>query len=147
MRVESAFLAEGVTSDIRGAMGLVGFNQRVLGANVLPFSFRQTLVVSLIHEAEAPDVTAAKPGLLTIQFLDPEGGLSFAATQAIPGQEHRNPSLPIFTNFAIELPLSGRLHGKYTLVVNWECDGEFQKLELPLLILSKEDLDSLTSVG
>jgi hypothetical protein len=147
VRIESAILAEGVVADIRGAMTIVGFNQRVVGAPNLPFGFRQTLVLTLIEDPEPDgqaDVSLGRDGLLTVRVLDPAGAVRFSASQLIPASGRRVLNVPAIANVALEIPISGETHGVYKVQVEWKSpSGDEESRDIPITVLSSGELGEI----
>ncbi|MEU5999072.1 hypothetical protein ABZ837_14730 [Streptomyces sp. NPDC047197] len=119
MKIDNILLAEGVTGDIRGAMTLVGYNQRVVKVPSLPFSFKQVLVVSLRGEVEN-----SSPAQLSVNLVPPEGGSAFAFTQQVQLPTPTAKDVPSFTNIAMDIPFAGISYGLYEIKVSWREVGQ-----------------------
>jgi hypothetical protein len=66
MNTDLLVLAEGVTADARGALTLVGVNQRAIVAASMPFSVKQKVVISLTTRRRGQTGTYSKsflPGI------------------------------------------------------------------------------------
>ncbi|MFJ9900164.1 hypothetical protein ACIQPR_43230 [Streptomyces sp. NPDC091280] len=134
MRVEHVLLTEGVGADIRNAMTLIGFNQRVINAHAVPFSFRQTLVIGLIDDSE--DDGVAPSGQLAINLVNPQGVAVFALNQAIQLNQRSRKDVPGFTNIAMDVQFSGSVRGRYTLQLTWQdAVGEAEKHEISVYVV------------
>ncbi|WP_405425213.1 DUF6941 family protein [Streptomyces erythrochromogenes] len=122
MKIEHVLLAEGVAADIRGALTIVGFNQRVINTPSLPFNFRQTLVVTLTDEAEGDQ--QAQSAQISVSLTSPEGTAAFAFTQMVQIPVKPGKGVPVLTNIAIDVPFSGVSYGNYKVKVSWQQAGE-----------------------
>ncbi|MGW2333974.1 DUF6941 family protein [Streptomyces sp. NPDC001685] len=139
MKIDHVLLAEGVVGDIRGALTLVGYNQRVINSPNLPFSFKQTLVVSLTGKADE-SVSAQ----LTINLVTPEGGSVFAFTQNVQMTAPGSKIAPSITNIAMDIPFSGVSYGVYRLNVLWRQVGEdVDEREIEVFIVDPADAGSV----
>lgn len=140
MRCDLFVLAEGVTADARGALTLVGVNQRTIVAPSLPFPIRQKVVISLTDEADGP---AGHPfeelpdGDLTIRVTDPSGTLQFAINQGFKMPKVDVPAgAPQIVNIIADIVLSGTSHGEYLAQATFRTtdDEEFAK-EFPIYVI------------
>ncbi|MFE6091182.1 hypothetical protein ACFQ7M_04235 [Streptomyces massasporeus] len=141
MNIDYVLLAEGVTADIRGAMTLVGYNQRVVNSPTLPFSFKQTLVVSLSGE-----MTKGAQAQLSVNLNTPEGGSAFAFTQPVQVPSPTLKGIPASTNIAMDIPFTGVSYGAYKLKVAWrEAGQEAEERELELFVVNPAELTNQAS--
>jgi hypothetical protein len=147
VKIENAFLVEGVALDIRGAMTLVGFNQRVVAPPSLPSAFRQTLMLSLIDEVGPEAVPEGSiAGQLGLTLVDPGGVTAFAFTQGVPLQPKQRPELPTYTNIAIEIPFSCNSYGVYALTIKWHLAGaDVEERQIDVLVLDPQDAGEMGS--
>ncbi|MFF7521169.1 DUF6941 family protein [Streptomyces pseudovenezuelae] len=132
MNIDAALLAEGATGDIRGAITLVGYNQRVVNAPTLPFSFKLTLVVSLSGETEK-----ASQAQISVNLESPEGESAFAFSQPVQLPASTVKGVPSFTNIAMDIPFTGVSYGVYRLTASWrEAGQEAQDREIEVFVVN-----------
>lgn len=117
MRVEQVLLAEGVTNDSRGALSLIGVNQRVIASPNLPVNIRLQCVVMLTDEVADEDRTfdESAPGNVSIEVLRPDGTTAFAVTQPIVRVQKRFVDLPVLINVISGIVVTGTTHGVFML--------------------------------
>lgn len=140
MRCDLFVLAEGVTADARGALTLVGVNQRTIVAGSLPFPVRQKVVISLTDEDQGPDghmFEELPDGDLTIRVTDPSGTLQFAINQGFKMPKVDRPAgAPQIVNIIADIVLSGTSYGKYTAQATFRTtDAEEFAKEFPIYVV------------
>jgi hypothetical protein len=116
-------LAEGVVADIRGALTLVGINQRVLAPTILPFVIKQRLVVVIsdeIPESKGSEFGQAPDGVVSIQVFDPAGEDIFLAREVIKlPAEKKWEDLPLVVNMIMDVDVRGASYGVYLIEVTY----------------------------
>jgi hypothetical protein len=131
VEIENVLLAEAAVADIRGAMTLVGYNQRVVNSPNLPFSFKQTLIITLRGEVET-----GSHAQLSVNLTSPEGDSAFAFAQQVPIPPPASKGVPSFINIAMDIPFSGNSYGTYSLKVTWrEMGQESQGRDIDIFVL------------
>jgi hypothetical protein len=134
-------LAEGVTSDARGALTLVGVNQRAVSVDSLPFRITQKVVVGFTDESpESPGLFSdgTPSGDLSIDVKDPAGNSQFTINQsfAIPKQPKPRPDVPQFSYIVADVVISGASHGIYIAEVAYRrVSGEVESRRFPIYIV------------
>lgn len=140
MRCDLFVLAEGVTADARGALTLVGVNQRVIVAGSLPFSVRQKVVISLTDETQGPLGQAFEDfpnGDLSALVTDPAGTRQFVINQSFKVPKENPPEgLPKIANIIADIVISGTTYGEYTARVSFRTtDGDEEAREFPIYVV------------
>ncbi|MFJ8626254.1 hypothetical protein ACIRD3_25925 [Kitasatospora sp. NPDC093550] len=121
MKIDHVILAEGAAADLRGALTLVGVNQRVVNAPSLPFSFKQSLAITFTSGPASTANEAAQNGQLSVAVTGPGGDTTFAVSTAIPIAPSARKDAPSIGHILLELPISGTSHGTYRVSVTWEA--------------------------
>ncbi|MBO0801594.1 MAG: hypothetical protein J2P25_00750 [Nocardiopsaceae bacterium] len=140
MKCDLFVLAEGVTADARGALTLVGVNQRAIATASLPFSVRQKIVISLTDEVEGPaghEFAKLPDGDLTIRVTDPSGTPQFAISQNFKMPKEDMPAMmPKIANIIADIVISGTSYGEYTAQTTFRTtDGEEFSREFPIYVV------------
>jgi hypothetical protein len=141
MKCDIFVLAEGVTNDARGALTLVGVNQRAVSVNSLPFHVIQKVVIGFTDESpESPGLflDGTPSGDLSIRVQDPTGNSQFAINQSfqIPNPLKPQADLPQFSYIVADVVISGDLPGTYIAEVSYRCiSGEVEIRKFPLYIV------------
>jgi hypothetical protein len=145
VRYDLFVLAEGVTGDARGALALVGVNQRAISVGSLPFSIRPKVVIGFTDEASSVtghDFTDVSGGELSIKVTAPDGNLRFAADQPfqVPIVQKQREDLPYFGYVIADVPISGTLFGVYTAEVSYRpTSGEAECRTFPVYIVPSQE--------
>lgn len=140
MRCDLFVLAEGVTADARGALTMVGVNQRVIVAGSLPFSVRQKIVISLTDEMQGPhghDFEELPDGDLSIRVTDPSGDPQFAISQGFKMPQENLPEQgPKIANIVADVVVSGTTFGEYTVAATFRtADGGEVAKNFPIYVV------------
>lgn len=114
MKLGPVVIAEGAVADARGAVTLVGVNQRAIVAQKFPFLVKVVVYVSVSDEDE--DNSDEEPKL-TIEVVTPKGEVQFSITHNIPRVAKPLPSLPQVANVAVDTLVSAEEPGKYSIEV------------------------------
>jgi hypothetical protein len=122
-------LAEGVTNDARGALTLVGINQRVVSPATLPFRSTFKAVVGITDEIggpDGPDFEVLPDGELRVRVSDPSGVPQFAVSQVFKmPQDKSQGMIPIVVNIIADVVVSGDSYGTYSADISYRfTDGE-----------------------
>lgn len=133
MKIDHVVLAEGAAADVRGALTLVGFNQRVINVPAIPFTFKQVLIVSfVVMPGEEPSA-----GTISVTLLTPSGGTGFALTHPIPAAVQPAKDVPAIGNLALELPITGDEPGTYEVHVTWQAPNKQpESRQIPIYVNS-----------
>ena len=133
-------LAEGATNDVRGALALVGVNQRVIAPGTLPFNIKQRLVMTLSDEM--PDSSGREfghisGGIVSLRVLDPAGSATFVTSEDIKvPKEKRWLDLPLVINIIMDVDIKGDSYGIYIVEVTYKpSDSEELTRRFPLYIV------------
>jgi hypothetical protein len=133
-------LAEGAVNDARGALTLVGVNQRVLAPSALPFMIKQRLVLILSDEipGSTGDFGHVPGGTISIQVLDPTGSITFSANEEIKVQANKRwLDLPLVVNLIMEVDINGNSWGVYVIEVKYTpTDSDELMHRLPLYVVN-----------
>lgn len=141
MKCDIFVLAEGVTNDARGALALVGINQRAISVESLPFRITQKVVIGFTDESpESPGLFSDETpsGDLSINVQDPAGNSQFTINQSfkIPSPPKPRPDVPQFSYIVADVVVSGASHGIYTAEVSYRCtSGEVESRKFAIYIL------------
>jgi hypothetical protein len=141
MKCDIFVLAEGATNDARGALALVGVNQRAISVDSLPFRITQKVVIGFTDESqESPGTFSDETpsGDLSINVQDPAGNSQFSVNQSfkIPRVPKPRPDVPQFSYIVADVFISGASHGIYTAEVTYRCvSGEVESRKFALYIL------------
>lgn len=141
MKCDIFALAEGVTNDARGALTLVGLNQRAISVDSLPFRITQKVVIGFTDESSQSPGTISDEtpsGDLSIDVQDPAGKSQFNLNQSfkIPRVPKPRPDVPQFSYIVADVVISGESHGIYTAEVSYRCvTGEVESRKFTLYIL------------
>jgi hypothetical protein len=151
MRVEQIFLAEAAVTDSRGALALIGVNQRVLVIPAMPFSIGLRCVVTLTDEVAGTigrEFDRQTNGNISVGVVDPEGRTTFSVTQMVGGPEKRFADLPTILNAISDLSITGTSYGIYGVQINFSAvDGGAQEQTIPIYVIPQPtftDSDSST---
>jgi hypothetical protein len=110
-------LAEGATNDARGAMAVVGVNQRVIPVVALPFSSSQRVVMTLTDEIAGSDgheFDKLFEGSVSINVISPSGTPTFTTNEDVKFDVDKQwVDLPLVANIVIEVNITGDTHGVY----------------------------------
>jgi hypothetical protein len=141
MKCDIFVLAEGVTNDARGALTLVGVNQRAISVDSLPFRITQKVVIGFTDESpESPGLFSDEPpsGDLTINVRDSGGNSQFTINQSfkIPQPPKPRPDVPQFSYIVADVVISGASHGIYIADVSYRClSGEVETRQFAVYIV------------
>jgi len=129
MKCDLFVLAEGVTNDARGALTLVGINQRVISPAALPFRATFKAVVGITDEIDGPDgpdFEVLPDGELRVRVIDPSGTSQFAVSQIFKmPQEKPQDKIPTVVNIIADVVVSGDSYGTYSADIAYRfADGE-----------------------
>ena len=130
MKLEWAFLAEGVGRDSRGVITVIGLNQNVLIPLELP---TKTTRVMILHLTDVePEQTLG----FTMKVTDPAGEpLAIHGGEMKIGQP-QFPDLPIAADIPVDLVISAASYGTYTVEVEFkEPGGETQSISEQLFVM------------
>lgn len=141
MKCDIFALAEGVASDARGALTLVGVNQRAISVNSLPFRVTQKVVLGFTDES-ADSLghlsDEALSGELSISVTDPAGNSQFTINQSfqIPKVPKPWTEIPQFSYIVADMIVSGTTHGVYTADISYRrVSGEVEDRKFALYIV------------
>jgi hypothetical protein len=127
MNFDTVVLAEGVTTDSRGAFTVVGLNQRVIALRQLPTQVRLTLLAIFSDEADDQQEGFASPARnikVAVTLRSPSGSVMFAATSGpVPQAPKQWQDLPGFGNFIVDLPLVAETTGVHRVEIDLEEDN------------------------
>lgn len=147
MKFDLVALAEGATTDARGALALVGMNQRVVSPPTFPAQLKQTIAVLITDETEdgfAEDSAAE----LEVQLVDVAASTQprFALTVGLASSPKPWSDLPQFRNFVTDIPFVAEHPGVYELRVvlrtgNEQLDSALRRIYVtdPALVASTPD--------
>jgi hypothetical protein len=140
MRVEYVLVAEAATNDLRGALALIGVNQRALIGPKLPFNAQLRVVIMLTDEtdeAEGQGFEESRNAQLSINVIDPEGDSRSAWNEPVNlPTEKRWVDLPMLANVIVDVPIRGNAYGIYLIEVRYTpSDDEEQKKRIPLYVV------------
>jgi len=141
MKCDIFVLAEGVASDARGALTLVGLNQRAISVNSLPFRVTQKVVLGFTDESTDSLGRLSDEDLggeLSIRVVDPAGNSQFTINQSfkIPKVPKPTPNLPQFSYIVADIVVSGAMHGAYTADISYQFTcGEVEGKKFALYIV------------
>lgn len=121
MALDFLMLVEAAVNDGRGALALVGVNQRVIAPTTLPFNIKQRLIMAFSDEM--PDSSGQEfgdipGGVVSIRVLDPAGSATFATSEEIKlPVEKRWLDLPLVANVIMDVDIKGDSYGVYIVEV------------------------------
>jgi hypothetical protein len=122
MKFDSVLLAEGVTTDARGAFAVVGLNQRLIAVKELPTQIKLTLLAIFSDEPQDPDEDFVKPAgkiKVVVTLYNPGSVVIFTAASVPVEQAPKEwQDLPGFGNFIFDLPLVAETTGIYRVDVD-----------------------------
>lgn len=136
-------LAENAANDSRGALTLVGLNQRVIAPLSLPFDFNQRLVIGVSDElknSSGSEFGQVPDGVISIKVLDPSGDAVFVTNEEVklPG-EKRWLDLPLLANVVVDLNFRCNTYGIYVIeITHTPSDSEEQMRRFPVYIVSHQ---------
>lgn len=122
MRIESVLLAEGVTTDARGALAVIGLNQNIFPTATLPAATKRAI---LAHIVEDPGIM--QPNMrfsFSLKVSDPKGNVILAQTASVAVGQVPWPSLPATTDLPLELALNLSEYGAYRFEVEIQPPGD-----------------------
>jgi hypothetical protein len=138
-------LAEAAAVDARGALTLIGVNQRVLAPATIPFNIKQRLIGTLTDElpesaghgfGEIPD------GIVSVRVINPEGDTTFSASEEValpPSAKKRWADLPLTANLIVEIDIKGDSYGVYVVEVTYKpIDSAEKTRRIPLYIVAPD---------
>ena len=141
MKCDIFVLVEGAANDARGALTLVGVNQRAISVDSLPFRITQKVVIGFTDESPgSPGIFSDETpsGDLSINVQDPAGKSQFTINQTfkIPRPPKPRPDVPQFSYIVADVVISGASHGIYTAEVSYRCvSGEVESRKFILYIV------------
>lgn len=144
MRVDKILLVEAAANDLRGALTLVGVNQRVFFFPILPFRFQLRAVIMLTDEVEGSDGKEFEDfpeSQLDINVIDPEGVPSFSWVEQIRlDHEKKWVDLPLLAAVVSDVTVSGNTHGVYVIEVRFSVPGQEEFIgRFPIYITPQPD--------
>jgi len=125
MRIDFAALAEGVTSNSRGLLAVVGLNQRLITVPSLPQIF-QLFQVSIVTDEGADGTLDYEPERcsVAVDLRDPDGKQTFRMAQGVMTVDKQFPELPAYWNIITGIPVHATRYGRYVVVVELSQDEE-----------------------
>lgn len=132
-------LAEGAVNDARGALALVGVDQRVLAPSAFPFNIRQRVILILSDEIPGVigDFGNAPGGTVALQVLDPSGSITFSVNEEIKVPANKRwLDLPLVVNLIMDVDIKGDSYGVYVIEVKYTpTDSDEMTHRLPLYVV------------
>jgi hypothetical protein len=149
MRLDLVVLAEAATNDTRGALALIGVNQRVVVPTALPFSLKQRVVMMFSDDAgETPGegFDEVLDGDISIKVFDPSDVQRFAWNQELKlPTEKRWVDLPLIANIIVDVDLSGDSYGVYIVEVSFKsADSREDVRRFPVYVVGPQVATSET---
>jgi hypothetical protein len=142
-------LAEGAVNDGRGALTLVGVNQRVLAPSAFPFLIKQRLVIILSDEVlgSIGEFGHVPDGLVSVQVLDPDGSITFSLSEEIKVPSNKRwLDLPLVVNLIMDVDIKGDICGVYVVEVKYvPTNSDELTHHLPLYVVQPNVLISPVS--
>lgn len=146
MRLDQVLLVEAAANDLRGALTLVGANQRVLTFPALPF--RVQLRAVLMFTDEMPDADGAafeesRDIHVSINVIGPEGISGYISNQPVSlPAEKKWVDLPLMATIVADVIIAGDSYGIYLVEIRSAAVGQDEQVRrIPVYIVPQpEDL-------
>lgn len=148
MKCDIFVLAEGVTPDARGALTLVGVNQRAISVDSLPFRVTQKVVIGFTDESpESPGqfLSGTPSGELYIRVQNSAGDSEFTINQSfqLPQPVKPRPDIPAFSYIVADVVISGASYGAYTAEISYRyASGEVESRSFVIYIVEPHTFPS-----
>lgn len=138
---DTLIFAEAAVNDSRGAMTVIGLNQRVIAPAATPFNMRQRVVMTFSDEVPGSlgkEFGELPGGSVSIRVLDPDGLAVFAVSEDIEvPKEKRWTDLPLLATLVVDIDIKGDAYGIYVVEVMHRGDGlEEQIRRVPIYIVN-----------
>jgi hypothetical protein len=142
--LDVVILAEAAAVDGRGALTLVGVNQRVLVPATIPFNIRQRIIGTLtdeLPESAGHEFGEIPDGMVSVRVIDPTGDTTFSASEEVALPESapvkkRWVDLPLTANLIVDIDIKGDSYGVYVIEVTYKpVDAEEETRRFPLYIV------------
>ena len=135
LRFEWFGIAEGATSDSRGAISLVAIERAVQIVGELPVPLKRVFV-GIVQDDEDPEPTLPESTLtVEISVEDPTGTVIVSHRLPIEQGAKRYDSLPMSVSFTAEMQFKAKVYGTYLVrmqceYARWEEGPQSQELVL-----------------
>lgn len=141
MKLRWMALAEGLGTDAKGALTLIGLSQNVFSASEYPATTKRAV---LLHLAE-DDASESTAGRIRIYYSvkDPSGAVVLAQTIEVQVGARAIPDLPAHADIPAEFILTLEAPGTYRICadITWP-DGSAESTEVPLYVIPRPSISN-----
>ncbi len=134
MRFDSIVVAEAISADARGALAIIGFNQRVIAAPLFPAIHKFSIAVVLTDETE----NGFDSGLaddVSIRVIGPGGAVQFTVNQSVSYSNKDWVDLPVLGTIALDVPVIADMPGVYNIEISLIEQGAVVETQLKKLYI------------